>query len=175
VVLFLFSGIVGIFIILIFKNSLIDRAYVESQILRKFMNSNWFKNHWKAGVFLFLANASLLSIVIVVSLLFIYLKTPFIHLAVAILAVIFSILLWVQINKGWQGSKAKRLIMGLIGSSFYLILTCIFMYRLLTLKPSYPGDDTFMASIGLMFVITVSTVAFVTCLIITGFEKRQNT
>ena len=59
--------------------------------------------------------------------------------------------------------------MGTIGSSFYGVLSILFIYWLVTLEPSYPGEDTFMQAIGLMLGTIVTTVAFITCFIITGY------
>lgn len=84
-----------------------------------------------------------------------------------------SIFSWVLINNAWQGTKRNRLKVGAVGSSFYIFLTFIFAYWFVTLKPSYPGEDTFMGAIGLIFAIIVTTVAFITCFVITGFSKRM--
>ncbi|MGP4041673.1 hypothetical protein ACTWP4_17475 [Gracilibacillus sp. D59] len=42
----------------------------------------------------------------------------------------------------------------------------IFSYWYATLEPSYPGEDLFMAGLGLMVAIFVSLVAFLTCLFV---------
>ena len=89
-------------------------------------------------------------------------------------AVIGSLFLWIIINKGWQGTKRNRLKMGAVGSSFYIILSLLFFYMLVTLKPSYPGEDTFMRAIGLNLGIAVTTVAFISCFVLTGFSNKKD-
>lgn len=42
---------------------------------------------------------------------------------------------------------------------------------LVTLAPSFPGDDPFMRAIGIFLGIVVTTFAFISCLIFTGFSK----
>ncbi|UTW69564.1 hypothetical protein KHA80_23000 [Anaerobacillus sp. HL2] len=62
--------------------------------------------------------------------------------------------------------------MGAIGSSFYFFMAIFFVYRLVTLKPAFQGDDTFMAAVGLVLVIIVTTVAFTTCFIYVSLSKK---
>jgi hypothetical protein len=104
-----------------------------------------------------------------------YFRIPFVHIIIMFIAVIVSVFFWITINKIWQGSKTNRLKMGLVGSSFYMILSLVFIYWLVTLKPSYPGEDTFMSAIGLLLGIIVTAVAFITCFILIGFSKNENT
>jgi hypothetical protein len=63
--------------------------------------------------------------------------------------------------------------MASIGSSFYLLLGIFFLYKYMNLKPSYPGDDTFMAGIGLLFGIIVTLVAWITCFIFTALINKK--
>ncbi|PLS17443.1 hypothetical protein CVD28_12910 [Bacillus sp. M6-12] len=100
-----------------------------------------------------------------------YFFVPFEHLLVMLFAVAGSIYLWVFINNAWQGTKRNRIKMSAVGSSFYIFLTVMFMYWYINLKPSYPGEDTFMSAIGLFFAIIVTTVASITCFAVTGFSK----
>ncbi|PAC36886.1 hypothetical protein CEJ87_04575 [Caldifermentibacillus hisashii] len=62
--------------------------------------------------------------------------------------------------------------MGAVGSSFYIFLTIVFVYWFITLKPDYPGQDLFMAALGLMMAILVTTVAAITCFLFTGFSSK---
>ncbi|WP_155891086.1 hypothetical protein [Ectobacillus panaciterrae] len=80
---------------------------------------------------------------------------------------------WVFINRSWQGRRKDRLKMGLLGSSFYLFLVLFILYKWIILKPAFPGDDTFMAAIGLLFGMIVSIVAFITCFSFTAFSKQD--
>lgn len=54
-----------------------------------------------------------------------------------------------------------------------MILSLMLIYLLVTLEPFYPGEDTFMRAIGLVMGIVVTTVAFISCLIFTGFSNKK--
>jgi protein-S-isoprenylcysteine O-methyltransferase Ste14 len=171
--LILLIGLLGIFLVLLFKNPIIGLIGENNNLIIKLRNAKWFQNPWFSGVFLFVINAFLFFLTVLVLYVLMYFFIPFVHLIVMFIAVIGSIFTWIIINRAWQGTKRNRLKMGAIGSGFYLFLTLIFVYRLVTLKPSYPGDDTFMGAIGLFFSIIVTVVAFVTCLFITGFTRKN--
>ncbi|MED0677646.1 hypothetical protein ABEV55_10410 [Aneurinibacillus thermoaerophilus] len=170
----LFIGIVAIFVFLLFKNSLMEKINVDYKMIQKMKHATWFQSHWRTGVFLFFINAVLFFLVGFILYLLAYFIIPFVHVIIMLLAVIVSVCFWMIISKSWQGSKANRFKVGLVGSSFYIILSLVFVYRLMTLKPSYPGEDTFMESIGLIFGIIVTMVAFITCFIIIAFPKSNN-
>jgi hypothetical protein len=51
---------------------------------------------------------------------------------------------WVLINHAWQGTQSNRLKMGFLGSSFYAFLAFALAYQLVTLKSSYPNENTCM-------------------------------
>nr|WP_090629506.1 hypothetical protein [Neobacillus massiliamazoniensis] len=171
--LILLIGLLGIFLVLLFKNPIIGLIGENNNLIIKLRNAKWFQNPWFSGAFLFVINAVLFFLTVLVLYVLMYFFIPFVHLIVMFIAVIGSIFTWIIINRAWQGTKRNRLKMGAIGSGFYLFLTLIFVYRLVTLKPSYPGDDTFMGAIGLFFSIIVTVVAFVTCLFITGFTRKN--
>jgi hypothetical protein len=59
------------------------------------------------------------------------------------------------------------------GSSFYFLLSIVFSYWFFTIEPEYPGEDTFMRAVGLLFAIVVGLVAFITCFVMTGFPRRK--
>lgn len=88
-------------------------------------------------------------------------------------AVIGSLVTWIILLHAWTGDKKGRILRGFIGSSFYLLLTIVFTYMIVTLEPQFPGDDTFMAFIGLVMAITVTLVAFITCFLFTGWFERK--
>lgn len=171
--LILLLGILGMLLVIVFKSPIIDIARENNKLVHKLKNSMWFQNHWLSGIFLFAMNAVLFFSTSLVFYVLMFFFIPFVHILVMFLAVIGSICLWIVINKAWQGTKRNRLKMGAVGSSFYIFLTLMFVYWLVTLKPSYPGEDTFMRAIGLFFAIIVTTVAFITCLVITGFSKKK--
>lgn len=169
----LLIGVLGVLIVIFSKNSLIDAIRNNNKLVHKLKNAKWFQNHLLSGLFLFIMNAILFFLTVIILYVLMYLVIPFAHILVMFLAVIGSIFLWICINQAWQGTKRKRLKMGIVGSGFYVLLTVIFLFWLVTLKPSYPGEDTFMGAIGLVFAIIVSLVAFTTCLVITGFSKND--
>lgn len=169
----LLIGMVGVILILFFIKPLTGKIGGNNKLVHKLKDTKWFQNHWLAGIFLFILNAILFFSTGLVLYVLTYFLIPFVHLFVMLFAVIVSIFLWTLICMAWQGTKRNRLKMGGIGSSFYIFLTFIFVYWLVTLKPSYPGDDTFMGAIGLFFTIIVTSVAFITCFVITGFLKKE--
>lgn len=142
------------------------------EIIHKMRNAKWFENHWLAGLFLFIMNALLFFLTVLSLYVLTYLFIPFVHLLIIALAVSGSIFLWVFINRAWQGTKKNRFKMGAVGSSFYLILTILFVYQLMKLQP-VAADTCMGADVGLFLGIIVTTVAFTICLILTGFSKGK--
>ncbi|WP_433747494.1 hypothetical protein [Falsibacillus pallidus] len=169
----LLIGFVGVMLVLLFKRPLTNQVGKENRFVHKLRNAEWFQNHWLSGLFLFGLNAVLFFSTVLLIYLLMKLMIPFIHLFVMFMAVGASIYLWILIHKAWGGSRKNRLKMSAVGSSFYLILTIIFVFWLKNLKPAYHGDDMFMASIGLIIATIVTTVAFLTCFGIKGFSKGK--
>lgn len=172
--LIIIVGLFGVLLALFFKGRIINTIGENNRLVHKLKNAAWFQNQWLSGAFLFVLNGVLFLITCLVLYGLTYLLIPFVHILVMFAAVIGSIILWIFINKAWVGSKGNRLKLGAVGSSFYLILTMIFVYLLVTLKPAFPGDDTFMRALGLEIAILVTTVATITCFIITGFSKKES-
>ncbi|MEK5080768.1 hypothetical protein MKX73_17740 [Solibacillus sp. FSL W7-1436] len=171
--LFLFMGLVGVFFLTFLKAPLMNLLGEDNFLISKLNNAEWFQNYWLAGIFLFIANAILFFSTALLLYVLSYFLIPYVHLLVMILAVIGSIFLWMTINKTWHGTRKNRLKMAAVGSSFYLILSIILIYMFVTLEPSFPGDDPFMRAIGLLMGIVVTTVAFLSCFIFTGFSNRK--
>ncbi|MFD4706811.1 hypothetical protein ACFWM3_18355 [Gottfriedia sp. NPDC058432] len=170
--LFLFFVFIVVSIFL-FKRDKVSFMLVENnKLVFKLKNTSWFQNHLKSGMFLFIVNATLFFTTCLIIYLLTYLLIPFLHLLVMILAIFGSFFLWITVNKAWQGTNANRIKMSILGSSFYILLSILFLYWLLNLEPSYPGEDLFMSSLGLMFGLMVSIVAFLSCLITTGFSFK---
>ena len=169
----LFIGMLGVFIILFFKNSFIDNIETNNKLVHRLQNAKWFQNYWLSGLFLFAMNAILFLLTVLILYVIMFFEIPYVHLFIMFIATIGSIFLWIVINKAWQGTKSDRFKMGIVGSSFYIILTAIFFYWLWTLEPAYPGDDTFMGAIGLIFAIIVTLIAFTTCFVISGFSRKN--
>ncbi|HZH62583.1 MAG TPA: hypothetical protein VEY70_24075 [Metabacillus sp.] len=169
----LLFGLIAIMIMMIFKNQIWNIFGERNQLVKKLVQAAWFQNHWLAGLSLFGINAGLFFLTIALLYLLMYLVIPYIHLIIMSLAVIASLYVWIVINKAWGGSQKNRLKLGAVGSSFYLLLTMIFVYMIISLEPNYPGEDTFMRFIGLFFAAFVTIVAFFTCFMITGFSKSK--
>ncbi|MFS0864478.1 hypothetical protein [Fredinandcohnia sp. 179-A 10B2 NHS] len=164
-----------IFIVLLFlsRNKYKHLIGSNNSLVVRLSTLTWFQNPWLSGMFLFLVNAIFFGLTLVILYGISMLTIPFVHLIIMAGAVIVSIYAWLIIHNAWNGSKKKRLISSFLGSSFYLILTIVFLYWIVTLEPQFPGDDTFMAFIGLVMGIFVTTVAFITCLYITGFMRKR--
>ena len=173
-ILFLFIGLIGVFFIIFNKRRIIETIRDNNILIHKLKNAMWFQNHWLSGIFLFFMNAGLFFSTALFLHGLTYFFIPFVHLLVMLFAVIGSLFLWIIINKAWEGSKRNRLKMAAVGSSFYIILSLLFFYMLVTLKPFYPGEDTFMRGIGLNLGIVVTTVAFISCFVFTGYSNKKN-
>lgn len=172
--LFLFIGLFGIFFVSLLKRPLINLLGEDNFLIYKLKNAVWFQNYLLSGMFLFIMNAILFFSTAHLIYILTYFLIPYVHLLVMILAVIASIFLWIILNKAWQGTRRNCFKMAAVGSSFYLILSLILTYMLVTLEPSYPGDDTFMRAIGIVMGILVTTVAFISCLFFIEFSNKKN-
>ncbi len=171
--LFLLTVFIVVSIILFKRDKVSYMLGENNKLVFKLKNTSWFQNHLMSGIFLFIVNATLFFTTCLIIYLLTYLLIPFLHLLVMVLAVFGSFYFWMIVNKAWQGTNANRIKMSILGSSFYIFLLILILYWLLTLEPSYPGEDLFMSSIGLMFGLMVSIVAFLSCLITTGFSFRS--
>lgn len=167
----LLIGLILVLLVIFLRNPINDAFGEGNKLVSGLQNAKWFQNHWLSGIFLFILNAVLFFSTVLILKGLMYLLIPFVHVIVMFMAVIASILSWFIINRAWQGTKRNRLIMAAIGSSFYIFTTLLFIYWYVTLKPAFPGDDLFMAAIGLTFSIIVTVVACITCFIITGFSR----
>jgi hypothetical protein len=167
-------GLIGVLLVILFKSQVIGLLGGNNTMVYKLSSAKWFQNHWISGIFLFVMNVVLFFFTGFVLYVLTYFSIPFVHILVMFLAVVSSIFLWTLMNRAWQGTKSDRLKMGAIGSSFYILLTVMLIYWIARLEPSYPGEDTFMGAIVLLFAIIVTTVAFITCFVITGFSKKEN-
>lgn len=166
-------GLIGVGLILIFKSSVVSFLGENNKFGMILQNSGWFHNFWISGLFLFFMNGILFFLTCFVLYILMSFLIPYVHMIVMVVAVITSLVLWSIVNKAWRGKKKDQLKMASIGSSFYLILTIIFLYKYVTIEPYFPGEDTFMRALGLFLAILVSFVAFTTCFIITGFSKGR--
>jgi len=167
-------GLLGVILVVILKRPIIAMRGNHNRLVGKLQQAKWFENHWLAGMFLFLLNAVLFALTYLLLSVLMFFFIPFMHFVVMAFAVIGSMVLWLVIHKAWEGSNKDRLKLGALGSSFYMLLTLVFVYWLVTLKPSFPGDDSFMKAVGLVIAIIVTAVAGMTCFTITGLSIREN-
>ena len=166
-------GCFGIFIVLLLKKPFTRMIGRNNKLAKNLKNAVWFQNHWLSGMLLFIINAVLFFSTVFLLYGLSYLTIPYLHLFVMLLAVIGSILLWIALSHVWRGTKQNRMRMSAVGSSFYFILSIIFIFLIVTLEPLYPGEDTFMRWIGLLIASTVTIVAFIICFAITGFSNQK--
>lgn len=167
---------IGMFIVLfvlIKKHTFIEMVGNNHWIVRKLANQQWFKNKWLSGLFLFFLNVVLFSAAAALIFLPGLLLIPYLHVVMMFAATFISIYLWIAVRNSGKKQRKDQFIMGLFGSSFYIILFCIFLYMFWTLEPATPEHDTFMEEIGLMFGMIVALVAWITCLLITGTVKKE--
>ncbi len=169
----LFLSLILVLFIILFSRKIARFKIFDLKVMERLSKKDWFKSPWKTGIFLFLVNAFLFVttalLLYLVSLLFI----PFIHLLIMLAAMLFSLYVWILISRYWEGTRYDRYKLGLVGSSFYGFLSLIILYRYVNLKPAFPGDDVFMAALGLFFALIVTTVAFIACFSITSFTGKN--
>ncbi|KGP74292.1 hypothetical protein [Pontibacillus yanchengensis] len=169
----LLMGLIGIVFLLYFKKPILSIVSENHGIVSKLQDSKWFQDYRLAGVFLFGINAVLFISTILMLYGLTLLTIPYVHLIIMLFAVVVSIYFWLVVHKSWKGSRMERVKMSLIGISFYIGSTLLFIYWLVTLTPSYPGEDTFIIAIGLILAIIVTSVACIVCFIITGITKDR--
>lgn len=168
-------GLLCMILLILLRRSIIGALRIENHvILQQLSKAKWYRNPWLGGLFLFVLNAMLFG----GTLLALYITTrffiPYVHMIIMLVAVLLSVYMWSILGKAWQGGRGERFKMGIVGGSFYLLLALLCTYGLITLEPTYPGEDTFMSAIGFIFGIVVTTVAFVVCLMFTGFSRIRN-
>lgn len=147
----------------------------ERSLAHKLAEKNWFQSFWLAGGLVFLVNASLFFAAALLANLLFVINIPYVHNILMISVVIVSLYVWSVCNRAWSGSKRNRLKLGLIGSSFYLGLFCYSSFQYFTVKPSYPGEDTFMMTFAWLAVSMTTIIAALACFIFTGFSKADHT
>lgn len=166
-------GILLVVIVLIKKQSLIEMVGSNRLIGINLSEKQWFHNKWMSGLFLFVLNAILFSLAVGLIFASGLLEVPYLHILIMVAATFTSIYFWIVIRVSVKRAKKDRLIMGMVGSSFYMILFFVFLYMYITLDPSTPEHDTFMAAIGLMFGMIVAMVAWAACFFITAFSNKN--
>ncbi|WP_261132136.1 hypothetical protein [Bacillus sp. Marseille-Q3570] len=169
----LLTGLIIIYLVIINRSNLYQAVPSQFKIIETVSKKQWFKNPWWSGLLLFLINAVYFGLTGLVLFLLLNLMIPYLHLIIMLTAIIISILTWMAISQAWEGKRSDRLIMSLVGSSFYGALAFYFLWGFLHVEPTYPGEDSFMRAIGWMMGLIVAGTAFITCFSFTTFSKRK--
>ncbi|MDY0407038.1 hypothetical protein P5G51_018350 [Virgibacillus sp. 179-BFC.A HS] len=162
-------GVLGMVLVIFFRNKIIGMNIGATGN----KGATSFRHAWKAGLCLFLANAALFFGTAIILFLLQFLMIPYLHVLIMFLAVVASIHMWVHFHHSWCGNRRGRVRFAFIGSSFYLLLAIILIIRMITIKPSYPGEDMVMATIGLFFGVIVTFIAFLTCFLFVSAKGCQ--
>ncbi|WP_052947323.1 hypothetical protein [Aneurinibacillus tyrosinisolvens] len=170
------SSVIGILLVFLFRKHI--PHFHRSQGKWAGGDGIIFTNAWVCGAAVFLYNVALFGLV---ALLFFgnILLASKTHLSIPIFiyapfAVAASILGWMWFGKNWSGSFKERMQIAATGSGFYWLLAAFAVYRLLTLEPQFPGDDTFMAAVGLFMLLVITGGAAVLCMATIFWTGRKN-
>lgn len=173
-IIFIFIlGLLCVILLIVFSNSMLEVMRKNNNLVYFLKGKKVCHHYWFTGIFLFFMNAFLFLLTMLILYVIQFFSIPFMHFVIMLLAVVSSIFMWLLINLNWQGEARDRIKVGVIGSSFYFFLTVFFIFKYVAIEPMFPGDDTFMRAIGLMFGSIVTSVAFVTCFFLTGFARGK--
>lgn len=159
--------------LLFMKPFLLGLVSPMNKIARKLETAEWFQHPRWSGVFLFALNTLLFSSTAASLFLLSFFSVPYVSLLIMVSAIIVSLLLWISIYHADQKSRRGRLEMGLIGSSFYVILFGFALFRIFSLTAHTSEQDQFMEFIGLFFVSIIALTAWIVCLAITGLYRKH--
>lgn len=159
-------GIIGIFI---FMRKPSEKNY-SFKWIHKLNKYAWFQNPWKVGCLLFGTNLVLFGTTGLLLYGIALMMIPFLHLVIMVAAVVVSILVWSSLISAKVWEKGERLKVGMVGSSFYLLLFLFILYQWVTYVPQYPGEDGVMTSVGFFLGLLVSGMAFVICFVMVVFQ-----
>ncbi|MBD7965150.1 hypothetical protein [Fictibacillus norfolkensis] len=140
----LLAGIVFTLILIMGQRDLASVVVVRN-ISHKLKGHSLSTNYWQAGIALFAANAALFALAFVI-LFFL----PYGAVAGLLMCIPLSLFIWVIFAGVWRGSWKDKAKMAFIGSSFFLFFLGWIFWYYATLEPAYPGDDLFMAWIGVI-------------------------
>ncbi len=156
----LLAGIVFTFILLTKQRELASAGIITS-ISYKLKGSFLSTNYWYAGAALFAANVALFTVAFVILFFLPYGATLGLVLCIPL-----SLVTWMVFSETWDGSLRDKVKMACIGSSFFLFFIGWMIWYSMNLKPAYPGDDLFMAWIGLVIGMIVTAGAMSVSLIV---------
>lgn len=164
------------FVVLLLKKSIVLGLFSQTgRVAETLAASAWFEHVFWSGLFLFLANAGLFGMTWAALISLSYFFIPYLHLLVIVFAILASIFLWTSIYHADKKPDRQRLAMGWIGSSFYLILLGVSIFRIFAPEIDFnaPEQDQFMEFIGMLFFGFVAFTAWFTCLVITGVYRKN--
>jgi hypothetical protein len=141
-------------VILLSKQKAGSSAGFLTNISYKVKGSLFSQNFWLAGAALFAANTALFGIAFVIMFFL-----PMGTILGLLLCIPLSIFTWLFISEIWDGNDKNKIKMACVGNSFFLILIIWAIWYYITLEPAYPGDDLFMAWIGLIFSLILGAGA----------------
>jgi hypothetical protein len=128
----------------------------------------WKANPWLVGIMVLLFNAALFGAVFLT-----YVNMRRALFTCVPCALVLGITVWLTIGKLWRGTKKERFILAATGSSLYWVLSCYVLYRRMTVTPRYPGDDVFMAALGLDIALLVAGTAALSCTLMLGWPRKD--
>jgi hypothetical protein len=155
-------------IILLHKQRDLEAAGFIKSIGCKVKGSSLSNNYWVAGAALFAANAALFAIAFV-TLFFM----PFGTTLGLVMCIPLSLFTWLIFSEIWEGSFKDKVRMACIGNTFFLLFMGWTIRHYITLEPDYPGDDMFMAWIGLV-LSNVFTVGAMLVSMFVMLRKKDN-
>lgn len=140
----LLAGIVFTLILIMKQRDFASVGMVRN-ISHKLKGHSLSTNYWQAGIALFAANAGLFVLAFLILFLL-----PYGTMAGLLICIPLSLFTWVIFSEVWRGSWKDKVKMAFIGTSFFLLFLGWIFWYYATLEPAYPGDDLFMAWIGVI-------------------------
>ena len=172
--LLLFGGLFLI-VLLLKKNWLIHFVSPSNNMVHRLPSYFRFEHAVWSGLFLFLINTLLFGTTVAVLFLLTNFSIPYLHLLMIVAAVLASLYTWISIYHADRKNRRNRLVMGMIGSSFYLLLFGYAVYRILVPVETSPIEqDSFMEFIAMLFLGIITFTAWIVCFGITGLYRKRN-
>ncbi|MGM0806720.1 MAG: hypothetical protein ACQET8_18400 [Bacillota bacterium] len=140
----LLAGIVFTLILLTKQRDIASVGIVRN-ITHKLKSRSLSTNYWQTGIMLFAANTALFALAFVI-LFFL----PYGAIAGLMMCIPLSLFTWVIFSEVWRGSRKDKVKMSFVGNSFFLFFLGWIFWYYATLEPAYPGDDLFMAWMGVI-------------------------
>ena len=170
----LISGFLFLMLLLFSKTWLTRIISPSNSVVQKLASSAWFEHTGLSGMFLFLINTLLFESTAALLFLLTEFYIPYLHLVVIIAAVLISLYVWILIYHADRKKRKDRSVMGLIGSSFYLLLFSYAVYRIfMPMETSAVEQDQFMEFIAMFFLSIITFTAWIVCFGITGLYRKQ--